>query len=84
MPDDFIVNQEISAKLSKLCLILFLFDRIPDEEGFSPEDWSLVFWNPVKIVADTSIEVFQVVGGIQLDHCEVIYVEVVVFPVESP
>lgn len=81
MPDDFIVNQEISPKLSKLYLI---FDRVANEEALLPKDWPLFLWKPIKIVADTSVEIFQVVSGIQLDHCEVIYVEVVVLPTFSP
>lgn len=81
MPDDFIVDQEISAKLSQHYLI---FDRVADEEALLPKYWSFFLWKPIKIVTDTSVEVFQVVSGLQLDHCEVIYVEVVVLPALNP
>lgn len=70
MPDDLIVNEKISAILG--LNYRFLIYRIADYEGVIPEDRPLICQKPVEIITNTSIELFQVIGGVKLYDGEVV------------
>lgn len=61
MPDDLIINEEVSTILSQEDL---LFDGVAYEKCTFLEDGSLLLRRPTKIIPNTSIELLQVILGV--------------------